>query len=333
MGVARFAGLPCPAFVSAPSRMPATLAYYLHDLNPEVIRFSKSLAIHWYGLAYVLGFYCCYLVMVRLARRGYGQLKAEQVGDFITYAALFGVVAGGRLGYMLLYNFNEFIRSPLIIFKLWDGGMASHGGIAGLALFTLYWSWRHKISWTGLGDNLVVGAPLGILFGRMANFINGELYGRPTDVAWAMKFPTELHQMDVRPSDWGLQAAGDVFPQHSPDIIALVKQVPDGMQKLEAALHPVHPSQLYEGFAEGAFLFTVLFLVRTRVKNLPNGVLTGIFFILYAIARIVCENFREPDSSLIMGITKGQFYSTFMILIGVAFIAWAYLVNRKKMPT
>ncbi|HSJ02426.1 MAG TPA: prolipoprotein diacylglyceryl transferase, partial [Verrucomicrobium sp.] len=180
-------------------------------------------------------------------------------------------------------------------------------------------------------DNLVVGAPLGLFFGRMANFINGELYGRLTDVPWAVKFPTELHQLDIRPSDWGLKAPGDVFPQHSPDIIALVNQVPDGMQKLVAALHPLHPSQLYEGFSEGALLFTVLYLVRTRVKNLPNGVLTGLFFILYAIARIVCENFREPDSSLIMGITKGQFYSTFMILIGMAFLTWALTVNRKKM--
>lgn len=306
-------------------------AHYLHNLSPYVIRFGEGFAIHWYGLAYVLGFYCCYLVMVRLARLGYGELKADQVGDFITYAALFGVVVGGRLGYMLLYDFHAFISNPLIIVRLWDGGMASHGGIAGLALFTLYWAWKHKISWTGLGDNLVVGAPIGIFFGRMANFINGELYGRPTDVPWAMKFPTQLSQTGILPSDWGLEVPGNQFPKHSPEIIELVKTLPDGMQKLQDALIPVHPSQLYEGFAEGALLFTLLYLVRTRVKNLPNGVLTGIFFIAYAIARIVCEHFREPDSSLIMGITKGQFYSTFMIAIGFAFLGWAFLVNRKKM--
>jgi phosphatidylglycerol:prolipoprotein diacylglycerol transferase len=306
-------------------------AYYLHDLSPHLVRFSDSMAIHWYGLAYVLGFYCAYLVMVSLARRGYGELPAEQVGDFITYASLFGVVLGGRLGYMLLYNFGEFASNPLTLFKLWDGGMASHGGIAGLVAFTFYWSWRKKISWTGLGDNLVVGAPLGLFFGRMANFINGELYGRPAEVPWAVKFPTQLNQMDVTPAQFGIETPSPMFPQHSPDIIALFEQIPDGRQKLEEVLVPLHPSQLYEGLTEGLFLFALLYLMRTRIKGLRNGVLTGTFFIVYAVARIVCEHFREPDASLIMGVTRGQFYSFFMIAIGVAFLLWA--LTRKPKPT
>src|SRR6478672_7472216 len=107
------------------------LAYYLHDLSPFVIpSWGSHFPLHWYGLAYVLGFYFGYLVMVHLAKRGHGSLKAEQTADFITYAALFGVVLGGRVGYMLLYNFNGFLRIPLSLSRLWDGGMASHGGIA-----------------------------------------------------------------------------------------------------------------------------------------------------------------------------------------------------------
>src|SRR4051812_10666946 len=100
------------------------LAYYVHDLSPFVFpQWSDKLPLHWYGLAYVLGFYFGYLVMKRLARRGFGSMKAEQVADFITFSSLFGVVLGGRLGYMLLYNFDEFIHRPWIIIRLWDGGM------------------------------------------------------------------------------------------------------------------------------------------------------------------------------------------------------------------
>ncbi|CAN5673648.1 prolipoprotein diacylglyceryl transferase [soil metagenome] len=298
------------------------LAYYLHNFSPYVFRIGESFGPHWYGLAYVLGFYCCYLMLVHLARKGYSELKAEQAGDFITYLALFGVVLGGRVGYMLLYNFDGFLKDPTSIVKLWDGGMASHGGIAGIALFTLYWSWKHKISWTNLGDNIVVGAPIGILFGRLANFINGELYGRVTDVSWAMKFPTEIHNQDFIPAvENSLNFRA--LPQYSNEIIAAVKTMPNGVQELEAILHPRHPSQLYEAFLEGLFLTVVLYLVRTRVKNLPNGVLTGLFFILYAGVRIFGEQYREPDADLIMGITRGQFYSLFMILIGLAFLGWA----------
>ncbi|MEZ0273947.1 MAG: prolipoprotein diacylglyceryl transferase, partial [Roseimicrobium sp.] len=227
-------------------------------------------------------------------------------------------------------------RDPLSTFRLWDGGMSSHGGIAGLALFSLWYSWRHKISWTGIGDNLVVGSPLGILFGRMANFINGELYGRATTSSWGMKFPTELVQeksmQHIVPSDLGLTIAGDVFPRHSNEIVALAKTTPDGLAKLEELLTLRHPSQLYEGALEGLFLFLVLYFVRTKFKNLPDGVLTGLFFIIYAVCRISVENFREPDSELIMGITKGQFYSLFMIVIGLAFLIFGFKWGKRSTP-
>ena len=295
------------------------LAYYLHNLNPVLIRFSDSLAIHWYGLAYVMGFYCAFLIMRSLAQRGYGQLKPDAVGDFITLVALFGVVLGGRIGYILFYKLDDYIAHPLNALKLWEGGMASHGGILGIVIFTWFYARKHKLSWPGLGDNLVVGAPIGLFFGRI------------TDVSWAMKFPTEIHQMDIVPSMLGVTVKGDMFPQHSNEIIALMKHAPDGVAQLEAVLHPRHPSQLYEAAGEGLFLFTVLYLTRIRFKNLPHGILTGMFFILYAIVRIVVENFREPDSSLIMGLTKGQFYSTFMIGMGIAFIASGVL--RKPQAT
>src|SRR6202011_2263532 len=126
-----------------------------------------------------------------LAKRGYADLPVTKVGDFITGAALFGVIVGGRLGYVFFYKL-EMLREPLSILRVWEGGMSSHGGIIGLLAFTFYFAHRQKISWTNLGDNLVVTAPLGLFFGRCANFINGELYGRAAKVPWAMQFPKEL---------------------------------------------------------------------------------------------------------------------------------------------
>src|SRR4029077_15089749 len=167
------------------------LAYYVHDLDPLIFRIYDNVGPRWYGLAYVLAFVSSYFLFRHLARRGYADLPVARVGDFITGAALFGVIVGGRLGYVLFYK-PEMLREPLSIFKVWEGGMASHGGIIGLVLFTLYYARRHKLSWTNLGDNLVVVAPIGLFFGRCANFINGELYGRVTTVPWAMLFAKEL---------------------------------------------------------------------------------------------------------------------------------------------
>lgn len=296
-------------------------AHYLHDLSPHLIKITDSIAVHWYGLAYVLGFYLTYLVMLFLAKRGLSEIKPDAVADFVTLVALFGVVIGGRIGYMLLYNFDEFIQAPWIFFLLNQGGMASHGGIVGVALFCLWYAKKHKISWTGIGDTLVCGAPLGVFLGRIANFINGELFGRVTNVPWAMKFPTEmLHEDFYRQGGQpGLIPEG---LRHSPEIIAFFEQQRGGRAELEAVLHPRHPSQLYEALGEGLFLSLILLFIRVRFPRLRQGIITGLFFILYAIARIALEFVRQPDSGseMIAGLTKGQFFSTFMIVIGVFFI-------------
>ncbi len=299
------------------------LAYYLHDLSPFVFKITDKIAVHWYGLAYVTGFYLTYRVMLFLASRGLSEIKPKEVADFITLVALFGVVVGGRLGYMLLYDFDHFIHEPWTFFLLNQGGMASHGGIAGVALFCLWYSWRHKISWVGIGDTLVCGAPLGIFLGRLANFINGELFGRVTTVPWAMKFPTELLHEDFyrQGGQPGLIPEG---LQHSPDIIAYFEQHRGGIAELEAVLHPRHPSQLYEALGEGLLLSAALTFIRLRFPRLRQGIITGLFFILYAIARISLECVRQPDSGSepILGMTKGQFFSTFMVVVGVLFIIY-----------
>src|SRR5438045_2723592 len=149
------------------------LAYYIHDLDPLIFRIYDSVGPRWYGLAYILAFACAYFLYTWEAKRGYADLPVSRVGDFITAVALFGVIIGGRLGYVLFYK-PQMLREPLSILRVWEGGMASHGGMLGLLLFTFYYAHRHKISWTNLGDNLVVTAPLGLFLGCCANFISVE---------------------------------------------------------------------------------------------------------------------------------------------------------------
>ena len=293
------------------------LAYYLHNLSPFLIEFRNGIGLRWYGIAYVAAFLLGYWLYRWLAERGYTDLPAEKVGDFITWAAVFGVMLGGRLGYILFYDFRRMIEEPAQMLKVWEGGMSSHGGILGLVLFTFYWSRRYKVSWTSIGDSLVVVAPIGLFLVRIANFINGELYGRAASVAWAVQFPTELS--DRR--DLAAQAGADGFV-HAADIIAQAKTDPALAEHLRTILTPRHPSQIYEALLEGAVLFAALWLLRTRTR-VPRGVLSGAFFILYAALRIVGEIFREPDPSWHVGpVSAGQFLSLFMFAIGAAFIVW-----------
>src|SRR5215212_5355548 len=275
--------------------LPFVLAYYVHHLDPFIFHVTRNIGPRWYGMAYVLAFLGGFLVLRHLSRRGYADLPISRVGDFITGCALFGVILGGRLGYVFFYK-PEMVREPLSIIRVWEGGMSSHGGMVGLLLFTLYYARRHKISWLNLGDNLVVTAPMGLFFGRCANFINGELYGRITSVPWAMQFPKELldHPQEAQRA---VAACTHIDPAlTTPDaVIAAVQSRPEVATALRSILSLRHPSQIYEAFFEGIILFAILWFVRTRTRQ-PNGVLTGLFFICYALFRIIIENFREPDA-------------------------------------
>jgi phosphatidylglycerol:prolipoprotein diacylglycerol transferase len=299
-------------------------AYYVHHLSPFLIRFNEQFGIRWYGLAYIAGFLAAFYLMKWLARKGYGSLRENQVGDFIFYAALFGVLIGGRLGYVFFYRPSMLTEDPLGIFRVWDGGMASHGGILGVVIFSWIYARRHRISWTGIGDNLVAVAPVGLFFGRMANFINGELYGRPTKVPWAMQFPSELLD-HPNETTFAIQETVKIDPtlNNVPDIIAAARHSSQVREILAGILTPRHPSQLYEAFLEGILLFTLLILVRLKFKK-PDGMTTGCFFVLYPVMRITGELFREPDAPLTGPFTRGQFLSLFMFLIGALFLwnAW-----------
>jgi len=302
------------------------VAYWVHNLDPFVVHFGNGFGVRWYGLAYLAAFAAAYFVYVHLARRGFSVIPADKVGDFITGCAVFGVLIGGRLGYMLFYDFTGFLRDPLMFFRVWEGGMSAHGGMLGVVLYTLWYAWRHRVNWPGLGDNLVVGASLGLFFGRLANFINGELYGRPTNVAWAVKFPSELRELPAEVQRRVVGAAQEMLagPVGLEEIMAAAPSSPSLRDLLAGFLTPRHPSQIYEALLEGLLLFAVLWLLRTRVR-VPNGVITGVFFIGYAVTRGVVEMFRFPDAGYVGILTKGQFLSVFLLLIGAGFLMGAAL--------
>ncbi|MCU0858525.1 MAG: prolipoprotein diacylglyceryl transferase [Pontiellaceae bacterium] len=264
----------------------APLAFWTHNLDPVVFHVWGPLAVRWYGISYLLGFLGAYLLLTRMSKRGEFVLPPKEVSTFILHIALYGVFLGGRLGYVLLYAWNTFIRDPLFALRVWEGGMASHGGMVGVILVMLWIARKQKISFWNLTDGLALAAPIGLFCGRIANFINGELWGRPTTIAWAVVFPQ----------------ARDLTPT------------------------PRHPSQIYEALGEGLFLFILLQLIRRTTRGKREGVTSAAFLILYAIARIAGECFREPDSTVYFGgVTKGQLYSFFMIIGGIIILA------RKKL--
>lgn len=260
------------------SNYPIFLSFWVHNLNPVIFHIWGPLAVRWYGLAYLLGFLGGYLLLLRMSKRGEFAVPPQELGNFIVYLAIYGVFLGGRLGYVLLYAWDTFIQDPLFLFRVWEGGMASHGGILGVILVVLCTVWKKKYNFWNITDGLALVAPIGLFCGRIANFVNGELWGRPTNATWAVIFPQ----------------AEDPIPT------------------------PRHPSQIYEALGEGLILFIALWLIRRTTWGKRNGSLSAVFLILYAAARIASECFREPDSTIYFGwLTKGQLYSAVMVVAAV----------------
>jgi phosphatidylglycerol:prolipoprotein diacylglycerol transferase len=305
----------------------ALIAYYLDNFSPFMVKFGPSFGIRWYGFSYLLAFFCGFLLLRWLAQRRYCALPTAKVGDFILLASL-GVVVGGRLGYVLFYRPAQTLADPLFIFRVWDGGMSSHGGMIGLTLVTFLYARSQRISWLSLADNIAVVAPVGLFLGRCANFINGELYGRAATVAWAMQFPKEaldLPEVGART----LAGAHAVRPAigNLQDVIEEARSDPSLQSILHQTLTPRHPSQLYEALLEGAFLFSCLWFLRIRTKQ-PRGMLAGLFLLLYALVRIIVEYFREPDAPLTGPFTRGQTLSVMLIIGGICFVVYA--LKRKE---
>jgi phosphatidylglycerol:prolipoprotein diacylglycerol transferase len=324
------------------------LATYIHNMDPVIFDVVGPIKLRWYGLGYLLAFVLGYYLLRWQARKKLWVMPEAKVADFIAYAAFFGVFIGGRLGYILFYQIpeNDFqgwqdlLSDPLMVLRVWDGGMSSHGGILGLMIFTWVYARRNKVSWTAVGDGLCVVAPIGIGLVRLANFINGELYGRVAGgVSWAMKFPASLYE-DLNYDNASINEAYYACRQVAPElgagelsygaIVTAARDNSELSKTLGQYLQARHPSQLYEAILEGLVLFAVLFFARVRFPKLANGIITGLFFLLYAVFRIIVESYREPDSAMIGALTKGQFYSTFMIVAGLGFIGFALWRQSKE---
>ena len=276
---------------------PTLSTYWVHDLDPFLWRFPESFGdwgpggIRWYGISYLAGFVCAYFLLKIYYNNKRSPYDSEQVLNFMTFLVL-GVLLGGRIGYALLYRGEEFLQDPLILFRVWEGGMASHGGFVGVCIAALLYARYSKQSPLPVGDLIVSVVSPGLFFGRIANFINGELWGRTTDVSWGVLFP----------------------------------KAPGFLQEIAR-----HPSQLYAATLEGlcTFVFVQWRFWKTDITQRAPGRLAGEFLIAYSIARICNEFFREPDASLIMGMTRGQFYSIFLILGGIGLVMIAEKKARK----
>lgn len=281
------------------------MTYYIHNINPILFEIGGPLAVRWYGLSYLLGFIASIFLLRHWSKRGEFEVPEKEVSNFVVLLAFFGVFLGGRLGYVLLYAFDTLLHDPLYAFRVWEGGMASHGGFIGVILFMLWYAQKHNHSFWNLTDNMAATTSLGFAFGRLANYVNGELWGRVTAVKWAVVFPQEV---------------GYRYGQY--DLPTIENMVEAGQ------LMPRHPSQLYQAFTEGFLVFGIMMLLRRTAWGKRSGALSASYLILYALARIAMEFFREPDSTIYFGwLTKGQLYSTLMILGAVA-ILW----KKKLVP-
>lgn len=271
---------------------------YLHDINPIAFSFGR-LQVHWYGLMYLAGFTCAwFLGRYRIAQNRLPGIQYEGFADLLFYA-MSGVVIGGRVGYMLFYAPEQWMAHPLDVFKIWQGGMSFHGGVLGVLIASAIWSRKYRIAYIDCVDFLAPLVPLGLCFGRLGNFIGGELWGKWTHANWGVIFPRAPELADTPMNVIRREYAENLLNRFAR-----------------------HPSQLYEAALEGVVLFTVLWVVS--IRPCPRYLVSGLFALLYGIFRFLLEFVRMPDNGVYVAfgwLTRGQILSVPLILVGIAFIA------------
>ncbi len=343
--------------------MPTLLANaWLHDLDPFALQIDgfPGGGLRWYGLSYLAGFLVGYLLLRRVARVGTSPMKPGQVADFVVTVAI-GIVIGGRLGYVLFYQPALLVQFtgdvPFWgVFAINQGGMASHGGILGGIAGCGFFAWRQRYPFAHMLDLMAFGGPVGLLFGRIANFINGELYGREcaADFPLAVKFPQEM--LDWLPRTL---ADGSKTPP-DPNLIELSRQMTARLQftapsdfklieyviakvqqgdpavrgLVEPLLTPRYPSQLFAGLTEGVVVFAVLLVLYRR--PVKPGLIGGAFCISYALMRVVNEFFRMPDAHLMADhvmpkVTRGQWLSVGLLVLGIVTVVLAQRSKQDKL--
>ncbi len=338
---------------------------YVHDLDPFLWQISGEFGVRWYGLSYLVGFFLSYLIISWIAQRQRAGMTPHLVSEFITYGAI-GALVGGRLGYCLFYQPDLFLKFKSG-FPFWgvlavnEGGMASHGGMIGVVIACLLFSKRFGIHIQYLFDLVAMGSPLGLMMGRIANFINGELVGRPAHegFAFAVKFPQDIftwpryefsklsllspvvEKIQITSLQWETwlaeyQTNADARDKIYSALAQIVEAIQNGHIEVKNALAPFlmnrHPSQLYAAFSEGLFVFVILFFFWRRPRK--PGTVGALFFILYACSRIFNEYFRLPDAhiGLMGGLSRGQWLSIAMLLVGLVFFTIWSRSNSLAIP-
>ncbi|HVI25670.1 MAG TPA: prolipoprotein diacylglyceryl transferase [Xanthomonadaceae bacterium] len=270
---------------------------HLDQIDPIALTLGP-LQIHWYGLMYLLGFGVAWWLGRRRVRAGrLPGVDEHGYGDLMFYAML-GVVLGGRIGYILFYDLSAYLADPLQVFKIWQGGMSFHGGLLGVCVAVWWWSRRRGLAVMDTIDFVAPLVPPGLGFGRIGNYINGELWGKLTHADWGVVFPASLP-----------------MPYAAMDAATLRAQFEAGA--LDAFAR--HPSQLYQALLEGLLLFVVLWWFSARPR--PRYAVAGVFALLYGVFRFLVEFVRVPDAQLeylaFGWLTMGQLLSLPLILLGL----------------
>ncbi|NOR20129.1 MAG: prolipoprotein diacylglyceryl transferase [Xanthomonadales bacterium] len=276
--------------------------YPLINIDPVAVSLGP-LDIHWYGVMYLLAFLSFWAIGNRRAvHQGWWAWSKQDVSDILFYGML-GVILGGRIGYMLFYGFDLLIQNPLTIFKVWDGGMSFHGGLLGVMIAMAWFARKTQRSFWQVADFVAPMVPLGLAFGRLGNFIGGELWGRLSDVPWAMIFAKSTN---IRTAD--VEALNEAWQSGALDHMAR------------------HPSQLYQAGMEGLLLFMILMWFSSKPR--PRAAVSGLFMLGYGLFRLIAEFFRQPDEHLgflaMHWLTMGMLLSLPMIAFGLGIIIYAY---------
>lgn len=282
-------------------------SYRLVNIDPIALSIGP-VDIHWYGLMYLLAFLSFWLLGSWIAKnRSWWNWTSEEVGDFLFYGML-GVILGGRLGYVLFYGLDSLLADPLFLFRIWEGGMSFHGGLLGAMGAMAWYARSKKRSFWDVADFAAPLVPIGLAFGRIGNFIGGELWGRLSDSSWAMIFPSSLP-----PSALYSSSLEDAWSSGALDQFAR------------------HPSQLYQAGLEGLALFVLLMWYSASPR--PRAAVSGLFLIGYGVFRILAEFFREPDQHLgylaMDWLTMGMVLSIPMIIAGLVIVVLAYNAHGK----
>jgi phosphatidylglycerol:prolipoprotein diacylglycerol transferase len=294
---------------------------YLHhpDINPEILHLFGKFGIRWYSLMYLLGFLFLYYFLYFLIKKKKINLNQNELSDIIFYG-FFGVVLGGRLGYVIFYNLPYYLSNPAKIFAVWEGGMSFHGGFLGVLIAIFVYCVLNKKNYIDLMDLIAIPTPVGLGFGRWGNFVNQELWGKPTTMPWGMIFPRIPKEKHFSLSEEWVK-----------EFVAKTRL--EVLPGTEVVNLPRHPSQLYEMFLEGFLLFALMYIFY-KAGQRNRGFYCGLFLTGYGVARFIVEFFREPDEQIgyLYGnwLTMGMVLSFPMILFGVFFIAFALIKKEKN---